>query len=386
MPESLLSERIEPLDEFLRACARVELDEEDRARIVDAAARVRDWSEAATSADQHGLAPLVWHHARASGVDISITEWKQMGALVLRHRALGRAQADALGEIVDALDVAGIDHLILKGAILAHVLYPRPDLRPMSDLDILVAPAYTRRAQAIVGRLGFDAPAGQARRSHRFHHHLPMATRERDGVVVGVEIHADAMSNDQPTSLRLGSLSQPPREFMVAGRGLRSLGHVDMLVHLSRHVLEPRERTRLINVADLVGYAAEYASEIDWEFLHLRHPRVVNGLALMHYVTPLPESLRVLRPPEALSPPPGVGRGFAPLSSVSLGGGVGRALGDLLYPPEWWMRVYYGVPPHRSLFAVRWGLHLWRVAYWIGRRVVSSATPGGRNTPASRAD
>jgi hypothetical protein len=201
-----------------------------------------------------------------------------------------------------------------------------------------------------------------------------------------VEIHADALSKDQPAALRLGSISQPVREFRFAGRRLRSFGHVDMLVHLSRHVLEPRERTRLVNVADLVGYAAKYASEIDWELLRLRHPRVVNTLSLMHYITPLPESLRALRPPQALSPPAGVGRGFVPLSSVAnLGGGVGRALGDLLYPPEWWMRVYYGVPPHRSLFAVRWGPHLWRVACWIGRRVVAAAIPR-RNTSAIRAE
>ena len=306
---------------------------------------------------------------------------------MLRHRDLGRAQADALDEIVGAIDAAGVEHVLLKGAVLAHVLYPRPDLRPMCDLDILVAPADTGRTLAIVKQLGFDAPSSHARRAHRLHHHLPMATRERDGVVVGVEIHADALSRDQPITLRLGSLSQPPREFVVGGRRLRSLGHVDMLVHLARHVLQPRERTRLIHVADLVGYAARYANEIDWELLQLRHPCVLNALALMHYVTPLPQSLRMLCPSELLSPPRGVGRGFTPLSSVvAPGGGVGRAIGDLLYPPEWWMRVYYGVPPHRSLFAVRWGAHLWRVAYWIGRRIVASAIPRPRKTPVVRAE
>lgn len=372
MPDSLRPEPIEPLDEFLRACARVEVDAEDRARIVAAGARIQEWSEITMAADRHGLAPLVWQHARASGVDLSSAR-QSLGAVVLRHRDLGRAQADGLGEIVDALDRAGIDHLLLKGAILAHVLYPRSDLRPMSDLDILVRPADARHALEVTGRLGFDAGSGPAP-AQRFHHHLPMATRRRDGLTVGVEIHTNALSHDQPMALRLGSLSQPPRECMIGGRRLRSLGHVDMLVHLSRHVLEPRQQTRLLNVADLVGYAAKYASEIDWDFLRQRQPHVVNTLALMHFVTALPEALRALRPAESLGAPRGVGRGLTPLSSLEIRRrGVGRALGDLLYPPEWWLRLYYGVPPHRSLFAVRWQRHPWRIACWITRRVVASA-------------
>jgi hypothetical protein len=102
----------------------------------------------------------------------------------------------------------------------------------------------------------------------------------------------------------------------------------------------------------------------------------VNTLALMHYVTPLPEPLVALRPPETVSRPAGVGRGFIPLGSLTLRGrGARGVMQDLLYPPDWWMRTYYGVPPHRSLFAVRWGLHVWRIVYWIGRRLVASSMP-----------
>jgi hypothetical protein len=208
--------------------------------------------------------------------------------------------------------------------------------------------------------------------------------RRQSGSYINVEIHRDALSADQPGTLRLGSLAQPPRSVAVAGRRLFTFDHVDMLVHLCAHALEPGARTRLIAVADLVGYAARYSPEIDWAFIQRRHPRVVNALTMMHYVTPLPKALRTIRPASGTRPPRGTGRGMIPLGSVVASGrGVRDLYGRLLYPPDWWMRAFYGVSS-RSLGATRWGRHLWRVAYWMGRRVFVSAGRWGSANPTGR--
>jgi hypothetical protein len=151
-----------------------------------------------------------------------------------------------------------------------------------------------------------------------------------------------------------------------------------MLTHLCAHALEPSEQVRLIAVCDVVGYAGRYASAIDWTFLRRRRPRVVNALALMHYITPLPASLETLRPAEPSKPPSGVGRGLVPLNvALRRDRGARRIARELLYPPEWWMRAYYAVPLHRSLAAARWSRHVWRLAYWVGRRTLSASTPRG---------
>jgi hypothetical protein len=366
---------LDPLDQFLRACARAAFDEEDKTRLVRAASRVTHWSELPSWAEYHGLAPMVWRRAGDSGIAISTAEWKQITLLALRCRIQGRAQEEALGEVIEALDAAGIESVVLKGAVLAHILYPSPDLRPMNDLDILVAPNAAARAQEILRQLGFDAPRIDSRATQRFHHHLPTATRQHDGVVVNVEIHRDAVSRDQPGRLRLDARLQPRREVMVAGRRIRTLGHEDMLANLCAHVLEPSEYVRLISVSDFVGYAGRYAPEIDWDFMRRRRWRVVNALTLMHHVTPLPAPLEPFRP--AGPAPAGVGRGLVPLAlAVARQRGAWNTVRDLLYPSKWWMRAYYAVPPYRSLGAVRWSRHLGRLFYWAGRRVLSAS--GGR--------
>ncbi|WP_380165826.1 nucleotidyltransferase family protein [Jannaschia sp. R86511] len=45
-----------------------------------------------------------------------------------------------LRTIRDAFAVADVDWVLVKGAALAHELYPRPDVRPFADADVVVAP------------------------------------------------------------------------------------------------------------------------------------------------------------------------------------------------------------------------------------------------------
>lgn len=51
-----------------------------------------------------------------------------------------------MGEVLEALEGAGVACLVLKGAALATRYYPAPALRPMADLDLLIRPADLPRA------------------------------------------------------------------------------------------------------------------------------------------------------------------------------------------------------------------------------------------------
>jgi hypothetical protein len=318
-------------------------------------------------AEDHGLSPLVRRHVRSCDIQVPEAVSRQLNAMAVRHRDASRVQTATLLEIVAALDVSGIEHVVLKGAVLAHDIYPQPALRPRRDIDILVAPGAGPRAQRLLRELGFDAPIDPLDRSS--HHHLPAATRRQEGYQVSVEVHEDALSHDQPGSLTLATMSQPPRETVVGAHKLLAFGHMDMLRHLGAHVLEPRLQTRLLGVTDFVEYASRYAGELDWGSMRRIDPRTVNALSLMDYVTPLPGVLKPLRPSAQARPPTGTGHGFPPLSTVSFKRGrATQAFTDLLYPAEWWMHAYYGIPPGRPLFPVRWGRHLWRLTYWGLRR------------------
>jgi hypothetical protein len=361
-----------PLDDltaFLRACAAIDLDAKERARLADAASRVAEWTPLAARAEEHGLAPLVRRHVRTCGIALPGDVPAQLASLAVRHRDAGRARADALIDIVHAFDTAGIAHVALKGAALAHDIYPSPDLRPARDIDLLVAPGAGRRAVSLLASLDFERTGELPPWAH---HHLPAVARTQAGYQVTVEIHEQALSADQPDQLTLDTLTSPPRSIPIGAGTVRAPGHADMLRHLTAHLLDPRRETRLLGIVDLVAYAAHHAGEIDWAWLDRHHARVVNALALTHFLRPLPAPLQFLVPSSRA--PAGVGLGLPPLHTVSLLGNVG--VGALLHPSDWWMHAYYGVPAGRSLAWTRWSRHAPQIVRWILRRVVASSPRG----------
>lgn len=64
-------------------------------------------------------------------------------------------QQRELKEILSSFRKAGIPTLIMKGAVIKH-LYPKPEMRFMSDTDILIRPEDAKRAQQVLLELGFS--------------------------------------------------------------------------------------------------------------------------------------------------------------------------------------------------------------------------------------
>lgn len=71
-------------------------------------------------------------------------------AVLARAQQRGLAVAREAARISSLLSEAGIAHCFLKGLALAHLAYPLPGLRPMRDLDVLIAPTDLARAHALL--------------------------------------------------------------------------------------------------------------------------------------------------------------------------------------------------------------------------------------------
>lgn len=356
---------------LLRAAARMQLDRMSAAAFADAAVGVGQWPALVADAEAHGLAPLLRLHAVSAGVEFPGVVRQQLTSLAVRHREASRVHTAALLDMVDALTRQGIRPVVLKGAVLAHELYARPEYRPRRDIDLLVSAADALPAVSVLRRLGYDGP--DVAPGRRRHHHLPGMTAEREGFSVSVEVHTDALSPDQPDRLSMTTATRSLRTVDICGTPVQALGHEDMLRHLAAHLLEPGHHTRLINVVDFVAYAARHVETINWDVVRRASARTLVTLTLMHHLTGLPETLAWARPAGGMPEPGGVGHGFPMLSSISWSGRPLRStLAQLLYPSAWWMHAFYAVPPGRSLALARWTRHAPRVLYWGLRRVAFS--------------
>ncbi len=291
--------------------------------------------------------------------------------LILRHRATHLARTRAIAGILDAFNSRDLEVIVLKGAALAWSIYQSPDLRPMSDLDLLVDGASADAAQAALGSLGFDVDSPQ-RRFGRNAHHLPVASRADGSARINVELHVDALSRDSGASVARHNLTAPPRQFRLNGHTAYALGHTDALRHLAHHLLEPSPDgcVRLIGIIDLVRYGLTFHDEIDWPLLERQFPQVTNTLACLHHLVPLPAELRRYAPLSSSAPPAGVGETMRPLRAIM---GERRPVAavafELFNPPEWWMHAYYTVPAGQSLATAHLLRHPSRVAHWFAQRI-----------------
>jgi hypothetical protein len=153
------------------------------------------------------------------------------------------AQQAALRLLSASLTARGIAFVVLKGARLAWSVYPAPALRPMRDLDVLVAPQDLLPAAQALAQAGFSSPLAESAllaRAMAEDKHLPPLWHETLGVAV--ELHHRL--TDLPARRAYHGPQLDPAA-MLAGAEAVELGGVampcprpnDLLAHLMVHAL-----------------------------------------------------------------------------------------------------------------------------------------------------
>jgi hypothetical protein len=328
--------------------------------------------------EAQGLGPLCYRYA--ADMEFPAETKRALQGLYLRHRRANQVRVHVLREVLVAYEAVGIEVLALKGAALAHLVYPEPGLRPMRDLDLLVKPAEARRAQELLLGLGFQAPLpGEAALPDK---HLSAALLQTDDLLVSIEIHHNLFNAAFPASMTLADLTGPPLPFALDGVTAYTLGYEDMLWHLCQHLTYHTsvwELFRLVWVADIVAFAGRFAAEIDWERVAVRYPLILNTLSSLHFMVPLPEQLRAQAPLRLGRSPQGLGQDFAGWPRASLAElrrqkGYRHIVRDTFYPSEWWLRLRYGLGSARPLFAYRWLWHPLHIVGWICAHLLEQAS------------
>ena len=365
---------------FLGCAARPECEPRHLRLLAEEADRLslslREWNEVPALAEAHGIAPLLYSHLKDAGVEPPLNIRRELAGLYLRHRESNRVNFTVLSKILTALESADIPVLVLKGAALAHLIYPEPGLRPISDLDLLVPRAAAPRVQKILGALGFLVPSTFVPGRIFSPKHMAPAIVQMDGFSVVAEVHFSLFPPSISPPFDFNTLESPPLAFRLEPNGIiaSTLGFEETLWYLCLHLsaIHPLYgQSRLIWMADIVGFAERFADEIDWERIRKRYPLVPKMLSLLHFTIPLSASVREKAGiPRGLEPR-GLGQDFKgqirpPQSSGQETRSIFRRLRDTFVPSEWWLRLHYGLGAEKSIAWTRWirhPLHLARLAF-----------------------
>ncbi len=139
-----------PMFPPLLVAALREGDAGQRALPVDA----RDWTALAHAAARSGLSGLVLERAAMLDVAIPAAAHEHLRRAAFAVAAENVHLLQELETVLSAFNRASIPVMLLKGAALNLATYPRRDLRPMSDLDLMVRYADAHRARELLEEIG----------------------------------------------------------------------------------------------------------------------------------------------------------------------------------------------------------------------------------------
>lgn len=126
---------------------------------------------------------LVLHTAAARGLLARLPERLVKSLTDRRLAVVGTTlrQEQVLAEASAQLDEAGVDHVVFKGALLRHILYSEPHLRPCMDVDLLVSHRALPNAILALKQRGFAVQRPVQRGGHEL-----ILTRQR----VHIDLHS----------------------------------------------------------------------------------------------------------------------------------------------------------------------------------------------------
>src|SRR5687768_3287245 len=128
---------VESIFPLLGLCARAHTHSTQTALLCERIQALQQWDALPIQAEAHGLVPLVYTHLQAADIAAPPAIKQQLLGYYMQHAHATRVRTQILTDILMCYQAVGIDALVLKGAALAHLVYPQPLLRPMRDIDIL---------------------------------------------------------------------------------------------------------------------------------------------------------------------------------------------------------------------------------------------------------
>lgn len=365
--------------QILFCSCQLDANQVDVAQLTPLIVQVERWPEFLSELELSGLAPLFYQHVQQHGLNVERSVMLSLRALFVRHQAVAKARYQAVQSLNTEFDNADIPWVALKGLALAPSLYQEIAHRPMRDIDILVPSDRLQDAAQVLRDLGFNLPEQQPSKYMRGTHQLPNAEIKINGFTISVEIHHDAIGQDAQGSLRFEQVKDQLEIVQWQDLQLPVLPAQLMLHQLCRHLqaLHPGGRLKLVNVIDVIAFAEKNCQTLDWQDIHQSQAHIVNTLRCLHLIQPLSDELQTKLGDVRSVHVNGVGDIMQSLSTVLSGEQPWRQRFELAFlPSDWWLHLYYGVHPERSLLYTKLYKHPLQVTRWLWQRLFSRLLGG----------
>ncbi len=226
------------------------------------------WATVEPLLEPHGVTGLLYARIEEGTVVASSQIQFDLAARLTRWSEATRDWPEMVGMVLDALRRRGIPHLVLKGWALIPLVYGgNRELRPVSDLDLLIPREQLADADAALRDTGFAMPL-QAEVwpgfAHKFSHEAQYVRRCGQRRPMGVDLHWQVSGAPQLWPLVGHDWFDRAQEVSLNGRPMKIPAVEDLFLHLCvheaiDHARDPVSllfrRVDLFNIATLPGFS-----------------------------------------------------------------------------------------------------------------------------------
>jgi hypothetical protein len=157
-------------------------------------------------------------------------------------------------EAVARLAGAGIEHRVLKGPAMAHLVYRPPSVRTFFDIDLLVPPHQFEPALHVLADAGYRRVCPELRPGFdRAFSKAVTLVGPRD---VQIDLHRTLAFGRFGLHIDAGQLFDEPSPLVVSGTSLLALGPERRFLHACYHAALTPESGRLLSLRDVAEMLA----------------------------------------------------------------------------------------------------------------------------------
>lgn len=212
-----------------------------------------DWTEVFKLAIRHDVFLLVFDSVGQSAAVQALPQFAEMQTRFLKFMVKSVNQTYEIRHLDELLDSEGIAHLFLKGAFL-RAAYPKPELREMCDIDILIPQEREADALRLVKLDGYEMRDELTTSHNTEHFKLPYQA---------LELHTQMVPRESAYFPYYESIWTRIRQRADAYACDLSLAeqYVYLIVHMAKHYYNGG--TGLRSILDIAVFERAYGRELD---------------------------------------------------------------------------------------------------------------------------
>jgi hypothetical protein len=264
-----------PEDMLLITCAKIDMDDMSRKRLESILDSNLDWDYLVEKAALHRITPLLYvnliKNDTESIVPQSVIEKLKITyhAKAVRNMLLFRE----LSVILKKLQNAAIEVIVLKGPILAEIVYKNITLRPFNDIDLLVKKDNLPYIEQELGRLAYSNQKTYLTDWHaqwdiklKGAEELHYINRKNN---ILIDLHWDIQPPSSRFQIDINQFWENAQSVKIAGAETLMLAPENLLEHLCLHLNKEilNAPSVLLWCCDIAEVVSNYKDDIDWERL-----------------------------------------------------------------------------------------------------------------------